>query len=153
MDVVREGKPVATIVVDSGVATASSPRKRSGQPSDARAAEGLRNAEEYIALREAMNRGDFAAAKRVYDGLLARSKTNQQAGLGHHYTVAYLERFVGKHVYAAAAAAASPSQLVQVLPDGWRLEYDPSDRGLEKGYHRPGFEVDVSGAVAAGRSC
>jgi len=151
MDVVRDGKPVATIVVDSVAAPASSGRRQSGQPSDGRAAEvlaewvrmaaeGLRNAAEYIALREAMNRGDFRTAKQVYDKLLARSKTNQQAGLGHHYTVAYLQRSLGKHVAAGAAATATPNRLVQVLPDSWRVEYDPSDRGLEKGYHQPGFD-------------
>jgi hypothetical protein len=103
-------------------------------------AEGLRNAAEYIALRAAMNRGDYAAAKQVYDKLLARSEANQQTGLGHHYTVAYLKRFVGRHVTAGAAATTSPNKLVRALPDRWRLAYDQSDRGLEKGYHRPGFD-------------
>ena len=103
-------------------------------------AEGLWNAEEYIALREEINLGDFAAAKRVYEELLARSEANQQTGLGNHYTVAYLKRFVGKHVDAGAAATALPSKLVQVLPDKWRLAYDEAGGGLEKGYHRPGFD-------------
>jgi len=103
-------------------------------------AEGLRNAEQYIALRQAVNRGDFAGAKRVYDDLLARSQVNQQAGLGNHYTVAYLERFLGKHVEAGAAATAPPNKLVQVLPDLWRMAYDEADRGLEEGFQQPGLD-------------
>lgn len=104
------------------------------------AAEGLRNAEQYVALREAINRGDFAAARRVYDELLARSRANQQSGLGNHYTVGYLERFLGRSVEAGVAATAPPNTLVQVLPDAWRLAYDPSDDGLERDYHQPGFD-------------
>lgn len=104
------------------------------------AAEGLRNAAEYVALGEAMGRGDFGSAKRVYDKLLARNEANRDAGLGHHYTVAYLKRFIGRHVEAGAAATEPPSKLVAVLPDQWRLAYDPADQGLEQRYHRPGFD-------------
>lgn len=104
------------------------------------AAEGLRNAEEYIVLRGAMGRGDFAGAKRVYEKLLARNEANQKAGLGNHYTVAYLNRFIGRCVEAGAAATAPPNKLLQVLPDRWRLAYDEEDGGLGRGYHRAGFD-------------
>ncbi|HUT10212.1 MAG TPA: DUF4838 domain-containing protein, partial [Thermoguttaceae bacterium] len=104
------------------------------------AAEGLRNAEEYAALRRAINRGDFAAAGRVYERLLARSEKHQETKLGNHYTVGYLQRFVGRYVEAGAAATASPNKLVSVLPDVWRLEYDEADEGVAKGYHQADFD-------------
>lgn len=104
------------------------------------AAEGLENARQYIALREAMNQGDFAEAQRVYDALLARSEANRSQGQGNHYTVAYLQRFVGTHVAAGAAATRAPARLVQRLPDEWRLAYDEADAGLERGYHLPDFD-------------
>jgi len=104
------------------------------------AAEGLENARQYIALRDAMNAGNFLEAKRIYDALLARSEANRSQGQGNHYTVAYLKRFVGTHVEAGAEATQAPARVLQVLPDEWRLAYDPSDTGLDHGYHQPGFD-------------
>jgi len=104
------------------------------------AVEGLKNAQQYVALRDAMNAGDFAQAKRVYDGLLARSEANRSQGQGNHYTVEYLKRFVGKHVDAGAVATAAPHRVVQVLPDEWRLTYDEADAGLTRGYHQSDFD-------------
>lgn len=103
------------------------------------AAEGLTNAQQYIALRDAMNAGDFAAAERTYDVLLARSEANRSQGQGSHYTVTYLKRFVGTHVKAGAEATRAPARVLQVLPDRWRLEYDEADAGLTHGFHRPDF--------------
>lgn len=102
--------------------------------------EGLRNAEQYAALRAAVNRGDFAAAQRTYDDLLARSEANQQTKLGNHYTVNYVKRFLGPCVEAGAAATARPNKLAAVLPDRWRLTYDPSGEGAAKGYARADFD-------------
>jgi len=112
------------------------------------AREGLRNAEEFIAVRDAMNRGDFRAAKTIYDRLLERSEGNQQSGLGNHYTVGYLKRFVGRHVDAGATATAAPNRVVQVLPDRWRLAYDEEDQGIKKGYGRSDFDDDAWPQVA-----
>ena len=114
----------------------------------AMADEGLQNAEQYAALRTAINRGDFAGAKRVYDRLLARSEANQKTGLGNHYTVGYLKRFLGRRIEAAAAATASPNKLLAVLPDRWRLAYDEADEGVAKGYHRAGFDDSAWREVA-----
>lgn len=104
------------------------------------AAEGLRNAAQYIAIRDAIGGGDFQAAKRVYDRLLTRSQRHQQSRLGNHYTVGYLKRFIGRQVEAGAAATASPNRLVQVLPDRWRLAYDETGEGLAEGYHDPDLD-------------
>jgi hypothetical protein len=103
------------------------------------AVEGFRNAVQYIQIREAMNSGDIVTAKRAYDDLLSRSEFHNKSGLGNHYTVRYLQRFIGKHIDAAAKATAPPNQLLQMLPDQWRLNYDESDKGFKKGYYRPSF--------------
>jgi hypothetical protein len=104
------------------------------------AAEGLKNAQQYIALRDAMNAGDFAQARRTYEALLARSESNLPQGQGNHYTVAYLKRFVGAHVEAGAQATQAPARVLQALPDEWRLAYDLSDTGLASGFQRRDFD-------------
>jgi hypothetical protein len=102
--------------------------------------EGWKNASEYIQLREAMSKGDFAKAKGIYDALYARNETEYKKGYGNHYTLNYLKRFVGTHVEAGAKAAAPPSKLLAVLPDQWRLAYDEKEEGARKGYPQPDFD-------------
>ena len=103
-------------------------------------AEGLKNAAQYIRLRSAMNKGDFTSAKEIYEQLYARNEGEMNKGYGNHYTLNYLKRFVGGHVTAGAAATAAPNKLLQVLPDRMRLIYDHGDTGLDKGYHKSGFD-------------
>jgi len=102
--------------------------------------EGWRNAAEFLAVRDAMNRGDFAEAKKLYDALYARNEAEQKKGYGNHYTLIYLKRFVATHVNAGAAATAPPAKLLAVLPDQWRLAYDKEDEGVQKGYVKPDFD-------------
>ncbi|HPD16329.1 MAG TPA: DUF4838 domain-containing protein [Planctomycetota bacterium] len=102
--------------------------------------EGWRNAAEFIALRNAMNQGDFAQAKKLYDALHARNEAEYKKGYGNHYTLNYLERFVGAHVNAGAAATAPPAKVLAVLPDQWRLAYDRDELGPNKGYPQPDFD-------------
>jgi hypothetical protein len=112
------------------------------------AAEGLKNAIQYIQIREVMNRGDIRSAKRVYNDLLSRSEMNSKSGLGNHYTGRYLQRFIGKHIDSAVKATSAPNQLLHVLPDQWRLEYDESDKGLKKGYNETRFRDSTWKKVA-----
>ncbi len=114
----------------------------------AAAAEGLQNAEQYIALREAINRGRLQQARQVYDRLLARSQQNVESGLGNHYTVNYLQRFLGRMVEAADEATRPPRRLASVLPDRWRLAYDEADQGVELGYPKPDFDDSAWREVA-----
>ena len=111
-------------------------------------AEGFGNAVQYVGLREAMNKGDFAEAKRIYGELLARNEVEYKKGFGNHYTLIYLKRFLGTHVEAGAAATAPPNKLLGVLPDTWRLGYDKEDAGIAKGYHQPSFDDSGWKAVA-----
>jgi hypothetical protein len=103
-------------------------------------AHGLKNAVQYIRLRDAMNRGDFTAAKQIYDELYARNEAEMNKGYGNHYTLNYLERFVGTHVLAGAEATALPNNVLQVLPDRMKLAYDRSDEGIKRGYFKPDFD-------------
>jgi len=102
--------------------------------------EGFRNAVQYVQMRDAMNKGDFAAAKEVYDDLYARNETELQKGYSNQYTLSYLKRFVGTHILAGATATALPGKLVQVLPDRMKLAYDPEDEGFDEGYHTADFD-------------
>jgi hypothetical protein len=106
----------------------------------AMSAHGLSNAVQYIQLREAMNRGDFAAARKIYDELYARNEAEMNKGYGNHYTLNYLKRFVGAHVLAGAEATAPPNKVLQVLPDRMKLAYDRVDAGVDRGDSRPDFD-------------
>jgi hypothetical protein len=101
--------------------------------------EGLRNAEQYMQLREAMNRGDFHESSSVYSNLLARAEASQR-GLGNHYTADYLKRFISPSVSAGAAAKTSSRRLVQVLPDTWKMAYDEAETGTSKGFQQAAFD-------------
>lgn len=109
----------------------------------AMAEEGFQNAVQYLQLRDAINRGDFANAKAIYEGLLSRSEAHVKAGYGSQYTVTYLRRFLGAVVERGAEAVAPPRRLLQVLPDVWRFTWDEKDEGLQLGYHLP--QTDDSG--------
>lgn len=102
--------------------------------------QGLKNAVQYIEIRDAINRGDFSVAKNVYDELYARNEIEYSKGYGNHYTLNYLKRFVGTHVLAGAEATAPPNKVLQVLPDRMKLVYDPKDHGAEQGYHKSDFD-------------
>jgi len=104
------------------------------------AAEGLKNAEQYIQIRQAINKGNFAKAKKVYKELYARNEVELSKGYGNHYTLNYLRRFIEGHITAGVKAIALPNKVLQVLPDRMKLTYDPEDKGVEKGYHKPDFD-------------
>ena len=111
-------------------------------------AQGLKNAVQYIQLRDAMNRGDFRAAKQTYNELYARNEAEMKKGYGNHYTLNYLKRFVGTHILAGAEATASPNKVLQVLPDRMKLAYDPEDEGVERGYFKSDFDDSTWREVA-----
>jgi hypothetical protein len=103
-------------------------------------AHGLRNAMQYTQIRDAMNKGDFATAKNIYERLYARNEVEQDKGYGNHYTLNYLRRFVGEHVIAGAEATGPPNKVLQVLPDRMKLVRDLDNRGEQQGYHKPGSD-------------
>jgi len=104
------------------------------------AAEGFRNAADLMAVRSAMNRGDFQQAKRLYEHTVARNERHAESKLGHPYTLTYLRRFVGACVIAGAEATAPPHRVVAVLPDRWRLTYDEEDTGVQEHWNAVDFD-------------
>ena len=103
-------------------------------------AEGLRSARAYRTISDAMNRGDFAAAKTEYEATVARLETVIAKGWANReYGSAYLRRFLSKMVLEGAAATAAPNRVLQVLPDRWRFSFDDDDSGNTKGFHRTDF--------------
>jgi Domain of unknown function (DUF4838)/Glycosyl hydrolases family 2, sugar binding domain len=103
-------------------------------------AQGLKNAVQYIQMLDAMNKGDFASAKKTYDELYARNEVELNKGYGNRYTLSYLKRFLGGLVLAGAEATALPNKVLEVLPDRMKLAYDPADQGVERGYPKPDFD-------------
>ncbi len=106
----------------------------------AMANEGFRNAVQYCQLRDAVNAGNYAGASQVYAVLLARCEAEYKEGLGNHYTIGYLKRFIGRGLAAGAAATSAPNRQLARLPDVWRLAWDPGDKGLAAGYAKADFD-------------
>jgi len=102
-------------------------------------AEGFANAQQFIELREAINAGRIPEVQKIYQHLLSRTQAQVTAGYGNHYTPEYLKRFIGTHVEALIAAAAS-HRVLMVLPDRMRLAYDPQDQGLKSGFADPAID-------------
>ena len=112
-------------------------------------ADGFRSAVDYRRMSDAMNRGEFAQAAKIYGELTARLKGLATKGLVNpEYATAYLERFLAKTIRAGAAVTAQPNRVVQVLPDRWRFTFDEADEGIAKGFHSADFDDAKWAAVA-----
>jgi hypothetical protein len=112
-------------------------------------AEGLASAVEYRQIEEALARGDFAGARAVYDRMIARLQGLAAKGYANReYATAYLERFLGRTLAAGVAATAPPCKVLQVLPEKWRLAFDPEGQGVARGYTGAGFDDAAWKAVS-----
>ncbi|MCX7046942.1 MAG: DUF4838 domain-containing protein [Candidatus Sumerlaeota bacterium] len=104
-------------------------------------AEGYRSAAEYQEICEAMAHGDFAKAKTVFDGAIARLQALAGKGYANReYATSYLERFLGKILTAGVAATAAPNKVLAVLPEQWRFTHDPQDQGVGNHYQDEKFD-------------
>ncbi len=112
-------------------------------------AEGLRSARAYRTISDAMNRGDFAAAKREYEATVERLQSLIANGTANReYATSYLKRFLSAQVLQGAALTAAPNRVLQVMPDRWRFSFDEADDGNEQGFHRAEFKDDAWPLVA-----
>jgi len=101
------------------------------------AEKGFRMAEDYIGYLEALNGGDFVKAEEYTARMDARQKADQFAF--HNKTNEYVRRFLKQGPQYARRFTTPPNKLHQMLPDEWRMTYDPEDQGEQKGYHKPDF--------------
>jgi hypothetical protein len=101
---------------------------------------GLDNAADYERYRVGLNTAAIVKAQDAYDALIARNETEDKKKLGQAYTVRYAKRFLGQQMAAAAKAATKPNRILAVLPDKMKLEYDPEDQGVARGYQKTGFD-------------
>ena len=112
-------------------------------------AEGFQNAVDYRRISDAMNRGDFAGAKKQFETTTERlGQVSAKGWANPEYHTSYLNRFLSKTVLQGAALTAAPNQLVQVLPDKWRFSFDEADKGNDLGFHTANFDDGKWATVA-----
>lgn len=112
--------------------------------------EGWKSAMAVREIEDAMAHGDFSKATSVYEQTVERLRTLAAKGWANReYASAYLERFLGKNLCAAAKATQAPRKVVQVLPDTWRVANDDGDRGCAEGWHTESFDDSQWAVVSA----
>jgi hypothetical protein len=99
---------------------------------------GMMMAHDYMDHREHLNKGEFARAHEIVSGMYERSRTDQVAF--HNKTNSYISRFLRYTTSMAAKFTTAPNRLVGLLPDKWRMTYDPDLKGEGMGYHKPEFD-------------
>ena len=105
---------------------------------------GLENARFYLAVREAINRCDFAAAQASYDAWLKHMDdafAKQYSTMGG-YKRGYAEWFLKPLIESGLARTTGERKLVAQLPDEWDFRYDPQDAGEKEGYFKPDAAAD-----------
>lgn len=100
--------------------------------------QGLTMAWDYSAMRQQMNQGNFAEAKDTAYRMYDRAKADQFAF--HNKTLEYVRRFLKYNVEVADRYTRAPNRKLEMLPDQWRMAYDPEQKGVGKGYHQPDFD-------------
>ena len=105
-------------------------------------AAGFQNVIDYQDICGAMARGDFARAKKKFDGMTTRIDGLAMKGYANReYGTSYLKRFLSKAIAGGVAATAAPNKVVQALPDKWRLAYDDAAEGESHRYHAADFDA------------
>lgn len=105
---------------------------------------GLENARYFLAVRDATNRCDFAAAR----DLLAKWQAHMDAAftarvhLIGEYKQGYTKRFLQPAIDQGFARTTGDCKLVAELPDEWLFRYDTKDEGETAGWQKPGAATD-----------
>ena len=105
---------------------------------------GLESAKYYLAVREAINRCDFAAAKATFGRWLAHMDAafEKQYNTMRGYKRGYAEWFLRPLIDSGLARTTGERRLVLQLPDQWDFRYDPQDAGQKEGYFKPAAPSD-----------
>jgi hypothetical protein len=104
-------------------------------------AEGYRSAQQYREMCDAMAAADYQQALKVLDALTARLNGLAASRYANpEYATSYLDRFVRQGVAAGSQATLPPAKALGVLPDKWRLTFDPDNQGEDRRYHAADFD-------------
>jgi hypothetical protein len=97
---------------------------------------GLESVLRYLALRERIDRCDFAGAAEVYDAWIAHLDRLHAEGIHPvaEYKRGYVPRFLGPIVESGRQRTSGGRRLLLQLPDTWSFRYDPEDRGEGLGW-------------------
>lgn len=100
---------------------------------------GLHSARLFLALRQAINRSDFAQAKEVFDKWLAHmdNASEKQFNTMRGYKRGYAEWFLRPVVESGLARTTGGCKLLAQLPDEWDFRYDPQDAGEAAAWFKP----------------
>lgn len=108
---------------------------------------GLRNAELYMTIWNAVARCDFAAAGQAHAALEAHVKDivqHTEPHWGHErYSFGYYNTFVGRTVLGGMAALKNGGTVAVRLPEAWKFVTDPQSVGTAQGWWKPDF-VDTA---------
>jgi hypothetical protein len=100
---------------------------------------GFESVRRYLALRDAINRCDFAGAKEIYDAWMTHLDGIHAAGIHPvaEYKRGYAPRFLGPLVESGRLRTSGGRRLLLQLPDAWSFRHDPEDRGEGLGWGGP----------------
>ena len=102
------------------------------------AEKGFQMGEDYMGYLGSLNRGDFAKAEAYTERMDERQKADQFAF--NNKTNEYIRRFLKQGPQHARRFTTPPNRLHQMLPDQWRMTYDPEDQGEQQGYYKLDFD-------------
>jgi hypothetical protein len=105
---------------------------------------GLENARFFLAVRDATNRCDFAAAKDT----LTKWQAHMDAVFAERvhpigeYKQGYTKRFLAPAIDQGFARTTGNCKLLTQLPDEWLFRYDTRDEGETAGWQKPGATAE-----------
>ena len=99
---------------------------------------GLENARYFLAVREATNRCDFAAARDLLTKWQAHMSSVFDARIHPigEYKEGYTKRFLAPAIDQGCARTTGGCRLVAQLPDEWLFRYDAKDEGEAAGWQK-----------------
>ncbi len=128
--------------IDEALALAANDRERAAVEM---AEAGLRCAELFMEIRNAVNEVDFRTARAAYDEL--ESHVAEMAAVQHapnwahqRYVWGYYNRFMGRTVTGGYDALRGGGRVLMQLPDVWKFSRDEAEVGADEGWWTPAFD-------------
>lgn len=97
---------------------------------------GLDSARDFLALRAALNRSDYAAAQGVCDAWIKRMDDAfaREFNTMRGYSRGYADRYFPGLLREGLARTTGDRRMIAQLPDEWDFRYDPADEGEKAGW-------------------